>query len=197
MTDYRLNLIRDQVPSRARRRHQYRAFMAYLALSGVLMVGAVSLASSRWMERMNVRGQIAQIEGHYLNGKDRQGDLESGVAQLQQKFSSQLASLQATEGLLATDPRPARLIRSLLVVLPSTVSLRNFKLVQDDRTFQFELLSVGGAELAPMDLINLWQKDLVIKASLRELTFQGSQIENVLGRSDTVWRFSGRLMGGT
>lgn len=196
MIDFRLNLIRDQVPSRSKRRLQYRVLMAYLALTGLLLVGAVSLASTRWMERAGVRGKIDQIERFYQSGHEGQGDLKSGVARLQEKFQAQVDGLQATENLLATDPRPARLIRSLLVALPSSVSLRNFRLLREEGTLQFELLSVGGTDVSPAELIIQWQKDLVVQAALRELTFQGSQIENAAGRSDTVWRFSGRLNGG-
>jgi Tfp pilus assembly protein PilN len=142
--DFRLNLIRDQVPSRSKRRLQYRVLMAYLALTGLLLVGAVSLASTRWMERAGVRGKIDQIERFYQSGHEGQGDLKSGVARLQEKFQAQVDGLQATENLLATDPRPARLIRSLLVALPSSVSLRNFRLLREEGSLQFELLSVGG-----------------------------------------------------
>jgi Tfp pilus assembly protein PilN len=195
--DFRLNLIRDQVPSRLQRRLRYRALIAYLALTGLLLVGAVSLASTRWLERAGVRGNIDQIERFYQSGHEGQGDLMSGVARLQEKFQAQVAGLQATESLLLTDPRPARLIRSLLVTLPPSVSLRNFKLIREDGSLQFELLSVGGTDVSPAELIILWQKDLVVKAALKDLTFQGSQIENAGGRSDTVWRFSGRLNGGT
>lgn len=197
MIDFRLNLIRDQVPSRLQRRLRYRALIAYLALTGLLLVGAVSLASTRWLERAGVRGNIDQIERFYQSGHEGQGDLMSGVARLQEKFQAQVAGLQATESLLLTDPRPARLIRSLLVTLPPSVSLRNFKLIREDGSLQFELLSVGGTDVSPAELIILWQKDLVVKAALKDLTFQGSQIENAGGRSDTVWRFSGRLNGGT
>lgn len=197
MIEFRLNLIREQVPSRARRRAYYQALLAYLGLTGLLLVGVVGLASDRWMEMTVVRDSIRQIQQFYLNGHAGQRDMESGVARLQEKFNAQVANLQATENLLATDPRPARLIRSLLVALPASVSLRNFKWTLEDRSLHVELMSMGGPEVSPAELIALWQKDPVVKATLKELTFQGSQIENVLGRSDTVWRFSGRLIGGS
>lgn len=198
MIEFRLNLIRNQVPDAARRRQRYRAMLVYLGLTGVALVGAMGLASSRLVQAAALREQSAHLERLYARDHEGQGGLIAGSDRLHQRLQALGQSLQAVDRQLAADTRPARLVRSLLVNLPPGITLRTFKLSREDHTVLIELLVAGGYDgrVSATDLAGLWQKDPEVMAYLQDVSFQGSQIENVAGRSDNLWRFIGHFQGG-
>jgi Tfp pilus assembly protein PilN len=197
--EFRINLLRDQVANAAQRRRRYMAMMTYLGVTGLLLVGAVGLASSRMVEASALRAQSQRVENVYARDHEGQGGLLAGAARLNQRIQKLVMSLQAVDQKLAKDPRPARLVRNLMVSLPAGVSLRTLRVAQEDKSVAIELVLAGGYEgqVSATDLLGLWQKDEQLMADLAEVNLQGSQIENVGGSSGQVWRFSGRLREGT
>ncbi len=104
------------------------AMMAYLALTGLVLVGAVSLASSRLVEAAGLRGQSQHLEEVFNRNYDGQGGLAATANRLQERMASHVAALQTTDRLLASEARPARLIRALQVACPRGYRCATFSL---------------------------------------------------------------------
>lgn len=200
MIEFRLNLIRDQVPTPAQRLLRYRLMMLYLAVTGLVLVVSALLASQRLVQAGALRAQSQHLEALFGRGREGSGDgLITGATRMKNRLSAQSKSLQASDQLMARDPRPARLLRAMVLSLPPGITVRMFSINREDRSVNFELLAIGGGEegsRGPTDLINDWQKNADLSAELNEINYTGSQVEGVGGRSDVVWRFNGRLAKG-
>ena len=198
MNNFRLNLIRDQVPSPARRRRRFRTMMIYLAIAGLVLVGAVGLASSRVAQARAFRAQSQKIEADYVASHDGQAGIEAGSARLQARLAAQLESLRFIDQRLSGDPRPARLIRALVLSLPANMVLHKISLNAAEKTVLFEVKWFGGSagSIGAPELIALWQQDPAIMAEIGQLAHLGSQIENVGAGGNTILQFSGRIEKG-
>ena len=200
MIEFRLNLIRDQVPTPAQRVLRYRLMMLYLAVAGLVLVVCVALASQRLVQAGALRTQSQHLESLFGRGREGSGDgLITGASRIKNRLSAQAKALQASDQLMAGDPRPARLLRAMVRSLPPGITVRMFSLNREDRSVNFELLAIGGGEEGqggPTDLINHWQKDEELSTELKDINYTGSQVEGVGGRSEVIWRFTGRLAKG-
>lgn len=200
MIEFRLNLIRDQVPTPAQRVLRYRLMMLYLGISGLVLVVSVALASQRLVQASALRAQSQHLETIFGRGREGSGDgLVTGASRVKNRLAAQAKALQASDQFLARDPRPARLLRAMVRSLPPGITVRMFSLSREDHSVNFELLAIGGGEEGqggPTDLINHWQKDEELSAELKDINYTGSQVEGVGGRSDVIWRFTGRLAKG-
>ena len=198
MIEFRINLIRDQVPGADQRRTRYKLMILYLALAGLALILAVSMASSRLVEAAGLRGQSQHLEEVFNRNYDGQGGLAATANRLQERMASHVAALQTTDRLLASEARPARLIRALQFALPEGVSLRSFSLSREDKSVIIELRALGESvsQGAQADVLTRMQKDPVLMAGFKELTLAGSQMENNAGRIDQIWHFTGQLAGG-
>lgn len=198
MIEFRINLIRDQVPGADQRRIRYMAMILYLAVAGLALILAVSMASSRLVQAAGLRAQSQHLEEVFSRSHDGQGGLAATANRLQERLTSQVAALQAADRLLASEARPARLIRALQFALPEGVALRSFSLAREDQSVVIELRALGEnvSQGAQADVLARMQKDPVLMAGLKDLTFISSQIENNAGRIDQIWHFTGQLAGG-
>lgn len=198
MNRFRLNLIRDQVPSPARRRRRFRAMMIYLAIAGLVLVAAVGLASSRVAQALEFRAQSQKMEAAYAAAHEGQVGIQEGSAHLQTRLASQLESLQFIDRRLSGDPRPARLLRALVLSLPANMALHKVSLNAAEKSVFFEVKQFGVAagSIGAPELIALWQQDPAITAEIGQLAHLGSQVENVGAGGNTILQFSGRIEKG-
>ena len=198
MNRFRLNLIRDQVPAPARRRRRFRAMMIYLAVAGLVLVAAVGLASSRVAQALEFRAQSQKIEADYAASHEGQAGIQVGSARLQARLAAQLESLQFINQRLSGDPRPARLVRALVLSLPANMALHKVSLNAAEATVLFEVKWFGAAagSIGAPELIALWQQDPAIMAEIGQLAHLGSQVESVGAGGNTILQFSGRIEKG-
>lgn len=198
MIEFRINLIRGQVPSAPARRQRYRLMIAYLAVAGMLLAVAMGVAASRLVETQALGRQRDELEARFLAGHEGADSIRSHARNLERRTAREVAALRLVERQLVGDARPARLLRALVLTLPSGISLRNFTLSAEEQVVTFELLVFGGSaekEAGASDLLALWARDTVINSQIKELNFLGSQMEGNVARNDMVWRFSARLQG--
>ena len=199
MVEFRLNLVRDQVPPPGRRRIRYWSMVAYLGASGLVLVASFAWASKRLLQAADLRSQSRRLESEYVESRGGEGSIQLGAQRLHRRVAAQVASLQSVDRQLDTAIRPARLMKGLVLSLPPAISLRKFALDGEARTVTFELLVLGGTperDAGPADLLADWQGDPAVSRAIKDVSYQGSQIEVVGDRSDVVWRFSAHLAGG-
>lgn len=199
MNKFRLNLIRDQVPSLARRQRRFRAMALYVALAGLVLVVAVGLSSSRVARALALRSQSLGMEASFAATHEGQEGLAQGVARLQTRLANQLEALRTIDRRLTGDPRPARFLRALVLSLPANMTLHKVALNAEEKIIQFEVKLYGGgadASSGTAELMGRWQQDPAISAEISQLTQLGSQIENAGAGGNLVLQFSGRLERG-
>ena len=199
MAEFQLNLIRSLVPSREQRRLRYRIMVGYLALSGLLLIGAVWLASARLVRIGVLREQARKLEQVYARNYEQPGGLAAGSARLYDQLSEQADCLRAVERHLAGDIRSAPIVRAFFLSLPAGVCMRRLELNREDQAVLIELLALGDTAAAgenPQDLLGVWPTRPELAEAMHQFSYLGSQIEGVGERSDTVWRFSARLKDG-
>lgn len=196
--EFRINLIRGQVPSASERRRRYRLMVLYLGVAGVLLAVAMGSASKRLVEARGLRRQCQEIEDRFRSERGGGEGIPNHARELDQRLAKGVSALRSVERQLATDARPARLVRALALSLPSGVSLRRVVLNGEDQSVLVELLVFGGGagqDAGASDLLETWSRDAAIADQVKNLAFLGSQLEGNVGRSDMVWRFSGHLKG--
>lgn len=198
MIEFRINLIRGQVPSAPARRQRYGLMIAYLAVAGLLLAAAMGMAASRFVETQALVRQRDELEARFLAGNTGADSIRSHARNLERRMARDVAALRLVERQLVGDARPARLLRALVLTLPPGISLRHFTLNEEEEVVTFELLVFGGSaekEAGASDLLALWARDTVINSQLKEMNFLGSQMEGNVARNDMVWRFSAHLNG--
>lgn len=199
MNEFRLNLIRDQVPDKARRRMRYGAMLLYLGIAGLVLAMAVGLASGRVAQAMEFRDQSRRLEKAYAASHEGQGDIRPGALRLQSRLAAQLVSLKAVEERLASDARPARLLRALTLSLPAHMSLHKVTLSAEEKMVAFELRLLGSGSdnsIGAPELMSRWQQDPAITAEITQLAYLGSQTEKAGANGNMILQFSGRLEKG-
>ena len=196
MIEFRINLIRDQVPSAGERRQRYRLMVAYLAVAGVLVVLSMGLASSRLQEARVLRQQRDQLESRFLADHPGADSIRGYAQQLDRRMARDVVALRDVEQQLTGDARPARLVRALVLSLPTGVSLRRLTLNAEEQSVLIELLVFGGTpeqEADPSRLMGQWARDPELSRQLKDVAFLGSQLEGNVARKDKLWRFTGHL----
>jgi len=194
--EFRINLIRDQVPTASERRQRYWGMIAYLGVAGLLVVLALGKATSRMLDARQLRVQIELMESRFLVEHEGSAGIRKQAARLQRALGEEQLALQRVETQLASTARPARLLNALHQALPSGVLLRGLTVSEVERSASFELVVLGGRaqlEGSSSDLLLRIQQNRELAAHLTDIAFLGSQMEANAARRDTIWRFSGRL----
>lgn len=199
MIEFRLNLVRDRVPPPRQRRARYWAMVGYLAASGLVLVACVAWACTRLLQAEDLRAQSLRLEATYAEDRGGGESIPDGAQRLYRRLSAQIEGLRAADRQMEAAIRPARWLKGLALSLPPAVSIRKFALDGESRTVTFELLVLGGSperDAGPADLLADWQRDAAVTRGLKDISYLGSQIEPAGDRSDVVWRFSARVVGG-
>lgn len=196
MIEFRLNLIRDRVPSAQTRRRHYWLMIGYLAVSGVLLAITTGMATQRLLAAAHLRTERAQLEAGFRNEHPTGDSIQEFYRDILDQLGRQKGMLQAVDARLRGDLRFAAMLRSLAQSLPSGVSLRSISVNPENKSIQVELLSMnadGERASSPSDLLARWNQDAAIASQVREWTYKGSQSEGGQGRNDRVMRFDGQL----
>lgn len=196
MIEFRINLIRDRVPSAARRRRRYWAIIVYLAAAGMVLTMALGVSAARLTEARLLRRQQDRLEEKFRAAHGDGGTIRTYAADAEQQMINQLNTLRAVNARLAETARPAELIYALLSALPEQSSLQRFSLNNEERTVTFDVMIMGGGAGrggGAADLVTRWTQDLQVSAHLEQISFLGSQMDGNVLRKDMVWRFSGQL----
>lgn len=195
MPEFAINLIRGQVPPRARRKLRYRAMIAYLAASGLMLAVTLWLATSRLTQAAVVREDIVRLERYFVAAHPEQDGIAAYAAWLERVAGERVAKLKAVDGLLGSAPRPAELIGPLALSLPAGMSIRSLAM-DAEQTVTFELMVVPSgteAETDPSGLMERWSRDATLGSRLQGVTYLGGTRQSNGERNDMVWRFSGRV----
>lgn len=195
MPDFTINLIRDSVMPPARRKTRYWCMVGYLAVSGLVLVITLWLATSWITQAAVVREDTVRLERAFLETHPNQDGIAAYAAWLERVAGERLGRLKAVDGLLAASARPAEAIYPLALSLPAGMSIRSLT-VDAEQTVTFELLVVSSgteADVDPSGLMARWSREAALGARLRGITYLGGTRQSTGERSDMVWRFSGRL----
>ncbi len=199
MNRFRLNLIRDQVPSVVQRRVRFRTLLIYLALAGLVLVVAVGMASSRVSQAWEHRAQSQRLEKAYAKSHNERSGIQPGAARLQARLATQVTALRAVGERLSSDPRPARFLRALALSLPPNMALYKVSMNAEEHTIAFEVrvfAPAADSSFGAPELMNLWQQDPAISGEITQLAYVGSQAEKSGANGNTLLQFSGRLEKG-
>lgn len=196
MNRFRLNLIRAQVPDKARRQARYGAMIAFLAVAGCVLVFALGAASSRAARALEYRARSQQLEAAYAAGHEGRAGIQPAAARLEARLAGQLVSLRGVADRLAGDPRPARFLRALALSLPVNMTIHKVSLNAEEKSLAFEVRVLGAGALGAPELMSRWQHDPAIAAEITQLAYLGSQVENAGANGNTLLQFSGRLEKG-
>lgn len=200
MIEYRVNLLRGRVPSPAQRRNRYWAMIAYLGVTGLLLVVSLGFATARLLDARRLRQQSSVLEERFLATHEGEANIRSYAWKLHRQLTGQQTAIQAVDRQLQADVRLAPLLKALVFSLPPGAILRQFSLGGENQitTVTFEVLIAGGytSQMGnPADLLARWGQSADISDQIKGLTFLGSQVEGIMSSGDTIWRFSGTLTG--
>ncbi|HMP75846.1 MAG TPA: hypothetical protein PKE12_06070 [Kiritimatiellia bacterium] len=198
MIEYRINLLRGRVPSPEIRRKRYWVMLAYLAVTGALLVLVLGWGTSRLLQARECRVRSEALEAQFRALYPDGDGIREYAALLRRQMAAQQASLQALDRRYATRVSPAPMVQAMAFSLPPGAVLRYFSVDGKDRLATFEILVIGGraGKLGgPTELMAQWEKNQDISARLQNITFLGSQVEGVMARDDTIWRFQAGIIG--
>lgn len=193
MIEYRVNLLRGRVPDIGQRRRRYWGMIGYVALAGIVAVGALSVSAKRWLETQELKRQIAALEAQFRSSHNGFDGIQEFVLLQQSQLEKQARSLQALNHFFATDLRVAKLIEALVMNLPPGAILSHFAIEPEAKNIQFEVLFIGPQiprSEVPVELLSQWNGDETISSQVDALVFQGSSMDGIATRKDTILRFT-------
>lgn len=193
MIEYRINLLRGRVPDVGQRRRRYWGMVGYVALAGTVLVATLALSARRWMESKELKRQIAMLESGFRSSHSGFDGIQEFVRFQQKQLGKHTRALQSSGDFYATDLRVAQLLDALIVKLPPGAMLNRFAIESENKNIQFEVLFIGAqtprSEM-PVELLSQWNSDETISSQLGALVFQGSSVDGVATRKDTLMRFT-------
>ena len=196
MPEFRLNLIRTQVPRPQDRRIRYLGMLAYLAVSGAFLVAALSFSTTCLVRATETRTDLRRLERQFAERHPAAGGIVPYAGGLESSLTRRIGALTTLDHQLAGRPRPAALLYHFVLSLPQGVSMRLLQLDASARTLTFELAASGArpeGDLGPSDLIARWSQNPALAVQMSEVTYLGSQRQPRGDSADVVWRFSARL----
>ena len=194
--EFRMNLIRKQVPSLSQRRARYGSMVAYLAVIGALLAMAIGVATTWLIQATSERADLVGIDSRFAKTHAAGPGIVQHAAWLEKEMTSRIAVLKAVDGQLAGRPAGGRLLYRIAVSLPSDVMLRNLTL-DGAGAVTFELLvpsSRAEAGLGPSDVVLRWNQDAALGGYLSGIAYVSSQRQSNGDRNDVIWRFTGHLV---
>ena len=194
--EFRLNLIRAQVPSLQRRRARYGSMVAYLAVSGALLALVVGLSTTWLVQAAAGRADIAALDRGFAARHVARPGIVQHAAWVENEMGGRIAVLRAVDRQLAGRPRLGSLLYRLARSLPFDIGLKSLTIDANAETVAFELLVPAvhaEAGLGPSDLVAQWNQDAALNGYVTGIAYVSSQRQSNGERSDLVWRFSGHL----
>jgi hypothetical protein len=194
--EFRMNLIRAQVPSLQQRRARYGSMVAYLAVTGALLAVAMGVATTWLIQAANERAELVKLDNGFAGAHAGEDGIVQHAAWLEKELTGRIALLKAVDRQLAGRSELGHLLYRLALSLPPDVMLRNMTL-DAEGAVAFELLvpaQRAEAGLGPSDVMTQWNQDAALGGCLTGIAYISSQRQAGGERSDIVWRFSGHMI---
>ena len=199
MAEFQINLIRERVLPRARRKMLFLGMLLYLAASGVLLTMTAHTAARRFVVALARSDQVGRLEQQFRAGHPGQKDIVAYEQTLRQEMRGNVAAVEAVDGVLGGHVSISGILAGLMDPVPpdlyimscdfsSTTSLLEFSFAvpinQRTRGFQAE------------DLIARWKENDALRVALTEIKLLANERQEINRVPTYVWKFSGRATQG-
>lgn len=198
MNEFRINLIRGQVPDARQRRSRYWAMIAYLGLSGLALVLGIGYATSRLAEYASLKQRMRDMERRFADDSGATEGIRNHAISLEKRLERRVESLRLVNKSLDDSARLGVLVAAIARTLPAGVSFQGLAVSGGSRsvTLQLSVMTVGAAnDPVPGDLIAAWQKEPGVASQISGISYLGSEVATLAGRNDMIWKFSAQLVG--
>lgn len=135
-----INLIRDRVPTARRRYAIYWGMIAYLALSGLLLLAATLFSVHRYLHTEDDRRGIAQLHREFAAETRGKDDILACTSGMKSEIDDAAERVQSIDRLLKDRANLPRILLGLITPMPPEFAIDDIALRRAGRSVSFTLL---------------------------------------------------------
>ncbi len=196
---FSINLLGRSVPPKAKRTRIYWAFVAYLCLSGLLLVLECNLLTVRFIRRQVNADELQRLTHEFQRTYPDQPSAGAYANHLAQQLDAEAVKLDAIQRLLRNRVEAAPILAGLMASLPRDMQMGDLSLDATQSTVLFDILAAPGDQtprVQPSELTEAWNADSLLTPYLGSVETLLSERRRVRGSEQQVYRFSAKLAGG-
>ena len=200
MSEYAVNLVRQQTLPARKRRVFFLLMLAYVALSGVFLVVACASASSRFSSALQQWSDARKLDAEFRREYDTNLTIDQYGRQMEKDLARARTELEQIRDSMTRQIVANRVLIGIASALPPPAYLRNVKMDAAKRTVSFDvavpLRQAGQPEFVSSHLIGLWGRDPALSREIQRIEATASERQNIDMSPYLIWKFSAKLGGG-
>ncbi len=199
MADFEINLIRDRVMPKPFRKGLFWGMIVYLVLCSVGLAIVVRRATLRMVDATEQHREMKAIQQRFRSDHAEQRNVRSYAQGLRQRMTESADILAGIDACLRDGISLPPVLLGLAKPLPKESVLVNLDLELQKGTIQFSVMTPTrkGHAVTAGQIIDLWNKDDILNAHLKEIRTETSQRQYRSGRPVIVHRFSATFATGS
>ena len=189
---FRINLARDYVDSRKRRRLLYLGVHLHILVCGLLMVGIAYLSTDKLVAIQNDRREIENIRAQFRKTYPENDDMGAYVDALKTQLVVSEEVMDSVADILQERVDLAQVLLGLAHPVYDVGSLSRFEWRRDKGELLFDIhayVQSGRSGVTARDLISLWQDDPVLVKRVKDISSLSTERDVAGSRVTMVFSF--------
>lgn len=198
MPPFSINLIRDMVPNRAKRRRMLVLALLYLVVFGSVAVIAASVATHRLVEAYHQRRTVNMLEWDYHKAYQGSENMAEHGAELLRGLEGTALRLDTVQSTLQDRARLSGALYALQAPLPHDVHLVSLELDRKKKGMQFDIMMPAESSAdsrSTQTWIQQWGKNRELQAVLKNIKPSVSQRQILDETPVVILRFTAIFLG--